>query len=208
MYPDSAGRNNALRFVDQSVQPGDGGWGLLVDISGFRRIPHGQLFGSLSYLANPRDRNDTTSGSINRSTTPNPSTAADTAFNSVPDQFLARFGAAMPIGRTGFAGSLAWRAEGVPALRPDRRQPRLPPSRHRAVHRAGRQLREGTAVLLTAGADRLLPQPVPEPVYGQRGRCHVPEVHRPGVVRVSIRQEVDGGIRQRDLSAVEPTLRT
>ena len=65
MYPDSAGRNNALRFVDQSVQPGDGGWGLLVDISGFRRIPHGQLFGSLSYLANPRDRNDTTSGSIN-----------------------------------------------------------------------------------------------------------------------------------------------
>jgi len=96
------------------VQPGDGGWGLLVDISGFRRIPHGQLFGSLSYLANPRDRNDTTSGSINRSTTPNPSTAADTAFNSVPDQFLARFGAAMPIGRTGFAGSLAWRAEGVP----------------------------------------------------------------------------------------------
>jgi hypothetical protein len=114
MYPDSAGRNNALRFVDQSVQPGDGGWGLLVDISGFRRIPHGQLFGSLSYLANPRDRNDTTSGSINRSTTPNPSTAADTAFNSVPDQFLARFGAAMPIGRTGFAGSLAWRAEGVP----------------------------------------------------------------------------------------------
>jgi hypothetical protein len=114
MYPDSAGRNNQLRFVDQSVQPGDGGWGLLIDISGFKRIPHAQLFGSVSYLANPRDRNETTSGSINRSTAANPSTAADTAFNSVPDQFLARFGAAMPFGRTGFAGSLAWRAEGLP----------------------------------------------------------------------------------------------
>lgn len=114
MYPDSAGRNNALRFVDQSVQPGDGGWGLLIDVSGFKRIPHAQLFGSVSYLANPRDRNDTTSGSINRSTAANPSTALDTSFNSVPDQFMARAGAAMPIGRTGFAGSLAWRAEGLP----------------------------------------------------------------------------------------------
>ena len=114
IYPDSAGRNNALRFVDQSVQPGDGGWGLMIDVSGFKRIPHAQLFGSVSYLANPRDRNDTTSGSINRSTSATPSTAADTAYNSVPDQFMGRFGGAVPIGRTGFAGSLAWRIEGMP----------------------------------------------------------------------------------------------
>src|SRR6185436_7543831 len=113
-YVDSAGNNPRPRFVDQSVQPGDGGWGLLMDISAFKRIPHAQLFGSVSYLANPRDRNDTTAGSVNRSTLANPSTAADTAFNSVPDQFMARLGGAVPIGRTGIAASLTWRAEGVP----------------------------------------------------------------------------------------------
>lgn len=34
--------------------------------------------------------------------------------NSVPDQFMARLGGAVPIGRTGFVGSLAWRVEGLP----------------------------------------------------------------------------------------------
>ena len=113
-FVDSAGNNPQPRFIDQSVQPGDGGWGLMMDISGFKSIPHATLYGSASYLANPRDRNDTTSGSVNRSTSANPSTAADTAFNSVPDQFMARLGAAVPIGRTGFAGSLTWRVEGMP----------------------------------------------------------------------------------------------
>jgi len=32
----------------------------------------------------------------------------------VPDQFMARLGVAMAMGTTGFAGALAWRAEGVP----------------------------------------------------------------------------------------------
>jgi hypothetical protein len=113
-YPNSAGLDNRLRFVDQSVQPGDGGWGLMMELQGFKKVPHAQLFGSAAYLANPRDRNDTTSGSVNRSTSANPSTAADTAFNSVPDSFLARLGAAFPIRRTGFAGSVAWRIEGLP----------------------------------------------------------------------------------------------
>jgi hypothetical protein len=96
------------------VQPGDGGWGLMMELQGFKKVPHAQLFGSVAYLANPRDRNNTTSGSVNRSTSANPSTAADTAFNSVPDSFLARLGAAFPIRKTGFAGSLAWRIEGLP----------------------------------------------------------------------------------------------
>ena len=121
-YPDSAGNNNTLRFVDQSVQPGDGGWGVMLDLSGFKvfelsrfkKMPFAEVFGSAAYLANPRDRNDTTSGSVNRSTSPNPSTAADTAYNSVPDQFMARLGVAVPLGSTGFAGSVAWRIEGMP----------------------------------------------------------------------------------------------
>jgi hypothetical protein len=114
MYPDRNGNNNQLRYVDQSVQPGDGGWGLMIDVQGFKKVPHAQLFGSGSYLANPRDKNNTTSGSINRLPTNTPVTIVDTSYNSVPDQFMVRLGGAVPIRKTGFAGSLAWRAEGVP----------------------------------------------------------------------------------------------
>ena len=60
-YPDRNGNNDQPRFVDQSVQPGDGGWGATLDLSGFKTVPHAQLFGSASYLVNPRDRNTTTS---------------------------------------------------------------------------------------------------------------------------------------------------
>ena len=113
-YVDISGNNSRLRYVDQSVQPGDGGWGVMLDVTGFKSIPHAQLFGSASYLANPRDRNDTTSVGINISAAANPSTAADTSFNSVPDQYMVRLGGAVPFGNTGLAGSLAWRAEGLP----------------------------------------------------------------------------------------------
>ena len=115
VFPDSAGNNPQPRIVDQSAQPGDGGWGILMDLNGFKRIPHAQLFGSANYLSNPKDTNGATSGGINRSVLPNPPLAKDgTSYNSVPDQYLVRLGAAMPIGKTGFAGSLAWHAEGVP----------------------------------------------------------------------------------------------
>lgn len=32
-FPDSAGNNNAPRYVDQSVQPGDGGWGIMFELN-------------------------------------------------------------------------------------------------------------------------------------------------------------------------------
>src|SRR5437868_15030582 len=100
-YPDRNSSNNQPRFVDQSVQPGDGGWGMMFELNGFKRIPHGQLFGSASYLANPRDRNNTTSGAINRLPPTAAVTLNDQSYNSVPDQFVARLGGAIPIRRTG-----------------------------------------------------------------------------------------------------------
>ena len=115
VYPDRTGNNDQPRFVDQSVQPGDGGWGATLDLSGFKTVPHAQLFGSASYLVNPRDRNTTTSGSINRlppGATPNGDPSR--FYNSVPDQYMVRLGAAVPLGKRGFAGSFAWRAEGLP----------------------------------------------------------------------------------------------
>ena len=114
-YPDRNGNDPQLRYVDQSVQPGDGGWGAMFEISGFKTIPHAQLFGSASYLANPRDKNTTTSGSINRLPAgATPAGNPDRFYNSVPDQYMARLGGAVPVGKTGFAGSLAWRVEGLP----------------------------------------------------------------------------------------------
>jgi hypothetical protein len=114
-YPDRNGNDNRLRYVDQSVQPGDGGWGVMFEVAGFKRIARVQLFGSANYLANPRDRNTTTSGSINRlPADAQPTGNPDRFYNSVPDQFLTRLGAAVAIGQSGFAGSIAWRAEGMP----------------------------------------------------------------------------------------------
>ncbi len=113
-YPDRNGNNNQLRYVDQSVQPGDGGWGLMMDVQGFKRVAHAQLFGSASYLVNPRDKNNTPSGSLNRLPPNTPVTIVDTSHNSVPDQFMVRLGGAVPIRKTGFAASLAWRVEGLP----------------------------------------------------------------------------------------------
>ena len=114
-YPNISGTNPQLKPVDQSVQPGDGGWGLTMDMSGFKRIRYATLFGSASYLANPRDHNDTTAIGYNISAAAVPPINPDgTSYNSVPDQFMARLGGAVPIASTGFACSLAWRVEGLP----------------------------------------------------------------------------------------------
>lgn len=93
-----------FQYVDQSVQPGDGGWGLMLESHAFWNLRRAFVFASGSYLANPRDTNDTPSiGAI---------LGVNSTVNSVPDQYLARIGAAMPVWK-GFAASLAWRMEGL-----------------------------------------------------------------------------------------------
>jgi hypothetical protein len=113
LFPDRNGQNNQLRFVDQSVQPGDGGWGLMADIQGFRRVGvRGQIFASGSYLANPRDTNGTPSLTVSRLPPGVPPPAnSDRLVNSVPDQYLVRAGAAYLLNRRiGVMG--AYRLEG------------------------------------------------------------------------------------------------
>lgn len=101
-FPDRNGDNNELRYVDWSVQPGDGGWGLMLDTQAFWILDRGMLFATGSYLANPRDTNTTPSGR-ERSGSP---------FYSVADQYLVRVGGSVPVWR-GFGASLAWRMEGL-----------------------------------------------------------------------------------------------
>ena len=86
------------RFVDSSIQPGDGGWGLVFEAQGYHRFTERTTgYATASYLANPREDVDVTGF-------------------SVPDSFLYRAGfdfAAFP--NRGITLSLGARMEGVPA---------------------------------------------------------------------------------------------
>lgn len=114
-YPNIDGTSSAVKAVDQSVQPGDGGWGILFDVQAFRQLPRATLFASGTYLANPRDTNGTPSIIVGLGLGNNPGFAQEgLLFNSVPDQYLVRMGAVMPLGETGIGASLAYRVEGLP----------------------------------------------------------------------------------------------
>jgi hypothetical protein len=99
------------QYVDQSVQPGDGGWGLMFETHAFWRVRRAFLFGSASYLANPKDTNDTPSIIAVLGLGNQPQFAGLTV-NSVPDQYVVRLGGTVPVWK-GFSASLAWRMEGL-----------------------------------------------------------------------------------------------
>ncbi|OLD65973.1 MAG: hypothetical protein AUI52_05735, partial [Acidobacteria bacterium 13_1_40CM_2_68_10] len=112
-YPDINGTNNVSKAVDQSIQPGDGGWGVLFDFQGYKRLSPVTFFGSGSYLANPRDTNGTPSIIVGLGLSGNPAFAS-LLENSVPDQYVARAGAAFPVVKDLFTMSIGFRIEGVP----------------------------------------------------------------------------------------------
>ncbi len=93
--------------VDQSIQPGDGGTGILFDVQAYQRIPNSKfsLYGSASYLSNPRATNGTPTFRNN----------AGEEIMSVADQYVGRAGASYydPSWK-GFGMSLGGRLEGVP----------------------------------------------------------------------------------------------
>ena len=111
-FIDRVTRVEALRYVDQSVQPGDGGWGLMMEATVFKRVKRAFLFGSGSYLANPRDTNDTPSVIAVLGLPTATGQFAGLGVNSVPDQYFARVGGAIPVWK-GFAAALTWRVEGL-----------------------------------------------------------------------------------------------
>jgi hypothetical protein len=111
-YPDRNGENNQLRYVDQSVQAGDGGWGLMMEAHGFWKMKRVFIFGSGSYLANPRNTSGTPSLVVARGGPPPAATNFDRLINSVPDQYLGRAGGTVRVWK-GFAASVAWRVEGL-----------------------------------------------------------------------------------------------
>src|SRR5438093_6857500 len=112
-YPNIDGTNDTRKAVDQSIQPGDGGWGVLFDLQAYKSLEHATFYGSGTYLANPRDTNGTPSIIVGLGFGGNPAFAA-LLENSVPDQYVARAGAAFPVVKDLFTMSIGFRIEGVP----------------------------------------------------------------------------------------------
>lgn len=92
---------------DYSIQPGSGGYGIILQWSSYKNVKSSQLFFNGNYMITP----DNTNG-VQRSTTGN----VNTRYVSVSDQYLIQAGVALPIQKVhGLTVSLGPRMEGVPA---------------------------------------------------------------------------------------------
>lgn len=101
----AANGRTVTQVVDQSIQLGDGGWGIPLDIQAYKRFGKTTVYGSAAYLLNPRDTNGVPTGRGRPSE----------AIMSVADQYIARVGVARPVPKTRqWAYSIGWRIEGVP----------------------------------------------------------------------------------------------
>jgi hypothetical protein len=82
---------HVLAPVDQSIQPGDGGTGISLEMNTFYSVSKAfSFYGNFFYLANPRDVNGTPTATTSPTT---PLKIAETTdVESVPDQYLIRAG--------------------------------------------------------------------------------------------------------------------
>ncbi len=92
--------------VDIAIQPGDGGWGALLEMQSFRSLTENLYFYATGfYLANPREQNGTTTTYA----------GIGEVENSVPDQYQARAGLSVAVWpHQGLALSLGGRIDGIP----------------------------------------------------------------------------------------------
>jgi hypothetical protein len=106
IYPDNNGNNNLERHVDISVNPGDGGWGIITDLQAYKMLGRFTTFGSGTWLMNPRNTGAPSRGNLVTATTPS-------NINTVSDQFVFRAGTSVAV-TSRISASIAWRMEGVP----------------------------------------------------------------------------------------------
>lgn len=93
--------------MDQSIQPGDGGFGFVTELQAFKSFGRFTAFASGNYLFNPRQQNDYLRDPSNLN--PDPTSA----YLSIADQCAARVGVATSVKKLGV--SLGARLEGVPS---------------------------------------------------------------------------------------------
>ena len=104
---DDGSFTKTVETVDQSIQPGDGGLGAIIDLSWFYSVWKGRMtfYTQATYLFNPEEKNGVPT---NRS-------RESEAIMSVPDQYMARLGASWSgAGWHGWSFGLGGRLEGVP----------------------------------------------------------------------------------------------
>lgn len=95
----------STRVVDQSIQLGDGGVGLILDMQAYKAIKFLTFFTAGTYLINPRNTNGVLTGR----------TRPSESVMSVSDQYAARIGVAVPAPKIrGLSISFSGRTEGVP----------------------------------------------------------------------------------------------
>ncbi|MBI4601647.1 MAG: hypothetical protein HY721_06770 [Planctomycetes bacterium] len=95
------------RPVDSAIQPGDGGFGAILELQAFQKLV-GDLYAYTGgyYLINPRERNGTPTSA---------STATNRVENSVPDQYLGRVGLSYALWpEKGLSASVGGRIDGIP----------------------------------------------------------------------------------------------
>jgi hypothetical protein len=98
-----------VRPVDQSIQPGDGGFGITVDFQFYQKIAETLFaYGGGFYLINPRETNGTRT--FRETLSP---ILENEAIMAVPDQFSIRAGVSQSLSNT-ISASLGARYEGVP----------------------------------------------------------------------------------------------
>jgi len=103
-----ADKTRELRTVDQSIQLGDGGTGLTLEINSFLNVQENfGLYANAFYLSNPRQNNGVRTYREIVS-----ATLANEAISSVPDQFMARLGANYAVDKLIISGG--GRIEGIP----------------------------------------------------------------------------------------------
>jgi hypothetical protein len=104
----------AQRLADPSIQPGDGGWGILMQLQAFQQVFPGALaYLSASYLLNPRVQTEATIG--RPIGLPGNSAAGTPYFLSVPDAYTVRSGVSYAVlPQLGLSASLGGRLDGVP----------------------------------------------------------------------------------------------
>jgi len=99
-YNEAAG-TRTLGPVDQSIQLGDGGTGLIIDVNSYYNFTHSfGFYSNFFYLVNPRDVN----GTPRSASAPSPTAVATTGdVESVPDQYLIRLGASLAVKKFNFS---------------------------------------------------------------------------------------------------------
>jgi hypothetical protein len=101
----NTGKGNQAVVVDQSIQLGQGGWGILASMQAFKAVKKAVLFTDCSYTITPQDTNGVHTGRR----------LPLEAIMSISDLYLAEAGVAYPFPRVrGLAVNLGGRVEGVP----------------------------------------------------------------------------------------------